>query len=551
MPHKIQQIKRQNQEAISRLFTEHWGDEKIILHRAVFQTAELSGLKAVENGEISRSRIERKMKSLRKFITLILLVITMLGGCAPFSSQETPSPATGTPGSTLPETADRPSQAEPIRTDSGGPFLLVQTAVDGYSIIDFADLSITPFDPPGPDQEYRLAENLSPSGTQMLFPVSKNETLVYAFSTESTLTIAHLDENSESFQPERAASAAREALPGLKYSDEALLNAVNHAFQQSITSIQWFKSDRYLLTVQIAGETSTQLVLDDRHTGKRTPLEGQPALVEEFWVGPMGEKILLKKGFMFEPGVWQDDHYYLVDVRQGQADPIILPDDADNPRVFWFSQDYIGIIHQPAPVGGVGFSVIDTHSLAAHQFVSGAFSGAYPFSSAPSGTHILTIYQDLQANFTRLERKDDQGEIFNTKDLNQLCSVFTRVDENRYLLNCDEESLILQRDTFAILSFREPIFLFAQSPDRGRIVLVENDLQSNLLNTALDVHHPLDLAGDPAEIRWLPDSSGFLYRTSTSLYLYQLSTQTSTFLLESDLFGDYRNLNAVWMHLNQ
>jgi len=68
-----------------------------------------------------------------------------------------------------------------------------------------------------------------------------------------------------------------------------------------------------------------------------------------------------------------------------------------------------------------------------------------------------------------------------------------------------------------------------------------------LVDSALKDRQELNLAGDPLEILWLPDSSGFLYRTARHLYHYDLATAVNHQLLMSDFFGDYRNLNAVWI----
>ena len=490
----------------------------------------------------------------REFILtfLFMLIGSLLAACAPLPIQGTltssPTPLTdiNQPGTATP--IHQPARIQtPIRTN-GGPFLLLQSSVDGYSLINFTDLSITPFDPPGPDRENNLTENLSPGKTQMLFQIRREEVGIYSFITDQIHTTYHLESDGNIFQTKIAVQDARKSLPDLKYSDEALLMAVKNAFLQSISTIQWFQSDRYRLTVLPSGETSTQLTLDDHQTGMRMALEDQPALVESFWPGPEGEKILLKKSFIFEPGIWQDDRYYLVDVRGQQAAPMPLPDDADNPGVFWFDSNTIGIIHHPAPAGGRNFSLVDIDSLSIELVVSGHFDGLRRF-----GTGVLTIHQDTEAEITTLNLWDLEGQRIDTQSLEGLCVFSASLSGDRLLMNCGLEGLLVtaQDQNLALSPFGEAVFLMSPTPDEEAFILVTQGSAVKLLDSVLKEIESLTLEAPPLEIRWLPDSSGFLYRTPRSLYLYEIQSKTNTFLIESDLFGDYRNLNAVWIHLSE
>jgi hypothetical protein len=482
-----------------------------------------------------------KLNFLKPAPTLIL--ITLLIACAQQST--THPPISGEDPTPL---IEDPTAATPTMTsllDSGGPFLLIQTGVDVYSLINFADRSITPFDPPGPNVEVNLAENLSPSGTQMLFPTRSNEISVYSFLTGEVHTTYHLEEKSSLFQPELAATAAREALPGMKYSDQALLTGVKNAFLQSISAIQWFQSDRYLLTVLPATATSTQLTLDDTQTESQTPLEELPALVEDFWVGPDGERILLKKGFMFEPGVWQDDRYYIIDVSEKLAVPIPLPEDADNPRVFWFGSETIGIIHQPELAGGRDFSLVDAASLTQKRIISGPFNDLHRLSEG-----ILTVHHEPEADITTLSLRDLMGSVLDSRQVKGLCFFSAIPGEDRLLMNCGLESVLIEihGQSLSANPFGKPFFLLSNSPDDQSYILVTQDSEIKRLAPSLKEIEPLLLKAPPLEIRWLPDSSGFLYRTPHSLYLFDLQSKKNTFIIESDLFGDYRNLNAVWVN---
>lgn len=496
--------------------------------------------------------ITGKMKITWRLIILSALCpsVLFLCACSPLWAPNAPSdsPETLTPTRETPVVPQTATQTTAAGRTSDGPFLLLQTDPAAYSIINFSDLSITPFDPPGPAQHYDLAENLSPSATQMLFPVREGETQVYSFITGKTQSTYTHESDLSIFLPDNAAAAAREALPDLKYSDEALLSAVKNTFLQSISQIHWFKSDRYHLSVVPSGPTSTQLTLDDHETGMREALEALPGLVEDFWVGPEGEMILLKKGAVFEPGVWQDDRYYVVDVRKKQAEPIFLPQNADNPRVFWFSPGKIGIIHQPALSGGVNFSLVNAETHVQNLTLSGPFDGLMPV-----GKRILTIHQDQEADTTTLTLWNQDGQVFQTEEIKGICFFNARPSDEIVAMNCGLESVLVetQEDNLALTPFREANFLLAASPEGRCIILITQESETILLNHALQAVETLQLEASPLEIRWLPDSSGFLYRTAGSLYLYQIKTKTSIFLVASDLLGDYRNLNAVWIQLGE
>ncbi len=481
-----------------------------------------------------------------------VLMLFLLSACGPkmtrVASPGVMEKKTPSSEADVPTPSGLPAKTKTPSPTSGGPFLLLQTGAAAYSMIDFSDLSIMPFDPPGPDQQYNLPENLSPSGTQMLFPVREDEVLIYSFITRKTHPIDILESDSNIFKPVLAASAAREALPGLKYSDEALLSAVKNAFVQSTSNIQWFKSDRYHLTALPGSETSTQLTLHDHLTGRRETLENQPGLVEAFWIGPAGEKVLVKKAYMFDPGVWQDDRYYVVDVRRKQANPIPLPENADNPRVFWFSPSKIGIIHHPAPIGGTDFSLVAVESTSRKLILDGQFDNLCQF-----GEGILTLHQDQESKTSTLTLRDLEGQVLQMQDHESVCFFSASISEASRLMNCGSESVLVEKqdEHLFVNPFREALSLLTPSPDGNLYIQVTQASTTMLLDKSLEEIQTLTLEAPPLEILWLPDSSGLLYRTPRTLYLYQLGSQNNTFLLESDLLGDYRNLNAVWIQLEE
>jgi len=73
------------------------------------------------------------------------------------------------------------------------------------------------------------------------------------------------------------------------------------------------------------------------------------------------------------------------------------------------------------------------------------------------------------------------------------------------------------------------------------------DENISLWDANLSSSEEIQKAGNPQEFLWLPDSSGFLYRTAGKLYFYDLQTKSSTLLITSEFLGDYRNLNAAWI----
>lgn len=477
---------------------------------------------------------------------LAFLILVSFSACIPQNPGEiaadTPFPV---------ETSEAHPTASPTKDPaplSGGPFLLLQSGVDSYSIINFADLSIIPFDPPEPNRQYTLGANLSPSQTQMLFAVSQEEVQVYSFITGKVHTTYHLISDPPLFQIDQAVEAARAALPGLQYSEEALTTAVKNALIQSKGKIQWFQSDRYRLSVMESGPTSTQLTLDDQQTGSREPLEDSPALVEAYWIGPSGELILLKKGTIFDGSAWRDDRYYIVDSHARTAVPIELPENAVNPRVFWFTSGLVGIIHQPSPAGGVDFSLFSVSTQTMQRIVTGPFDAIRRL-----GDGLLTFTQDRENEKTTLTLQNLTGQVIHTQEEAGLCFFSVGLSGDRLLMNCGPESILVegQQERLSVEPFGAAVFQLATSPNGNLTIHLSQDSAARLLDSSFSLISLLTLESDPLEIRWLPDSSGFIYRTSNGLYLYQIAEQASTFLLASDLFSDYRNLNAAWIRFEE
>jgi len=477
-----------------------------------------------------------------------LLICLLITSCTAHESEHTPV-TSGSPTAVpqLVETNIPTQDTSPTLTEtlaSDGPFLLLQTDFDVYQVIDFNLETITPIDLPDSNEQYRLAGNLSPTGTQILLFVSEDEVQVIDLSTGGIRkTFTHSNLNLSQFQSDQAARAAWEASPESTNSADDMLSAVQSAYPESILNIQWYQDDDHILWVLTGSETSTNLFLDDLQTGERVQLEDMPGLVQDAWISPDGNDVLLKKSYNFEPGTWQDDQYYLVNINRREAVLISLPEDVKNPSLSWWSSQSIGIIHQTALTGGVHFSIIDTASLETTQIIEGAFTFLYSYSGS-----FLILLQDQEEKISELSIIDLNGHELRSNTLNQLCSLKAVFNE-KIILNCETKSVLLDSDLQEHL-FEDPVFLLSLSPDGQASVLVTRTDSVSLLDDSLVMSRSLTLDGVPLEIRWLPDSSGFIYRTQGELHHYDLSSEEDKLLLVSDLYSDYTNMNAVWMNPN-
>jgi len=467
---------------------------------------------------------------------IILVIFMIIGGCMPVDDKpiqtaSMPSTAVSTPSKTTTPTL------------SNGPLLLIQINYEEYHIIDIFQQTIYPFDPPGEGKRYDLAENLSPNRKKIFFSLNDENIVIVDFDRKQEHLRDELNLNASLFQPEKAAEEALEIMPELDISYGDVLSSVTQAFSQSKTNLQWCESDRYLLFVLENSETSTNLHLKDLQTGTQIQLEEQPALVQDYWISPGGDDILLKKGFMFEVDVWQDDSYYLIDIDAQDAEPITLPPGSDHPSLSWLGTQYIGITHQTLPLGGVDFTVVNALTLESTQIIQGTFSQINLFDEK-----LLVLSQDQEMKTSYIELMDFTGQILKSHRLDDVCVVHATVN-GKILLNCEMESLLLD-ESLQPQSFGDPIFLLSPAPDRQSSILVTRHGKSYLLDADLTDRQSLALNGSLLEILWLPDSSGFLYRIQGKLYYYDLQSKRSLLLVNSDLFGDYTNMNAVWINID-
>jgi len=442
-----------------------------------------------------------------------------------------------------------PSTKNAIRTlipNSIDPLLLIQTDFDTYKILDVKHKQLQPIALPVGNHQYELKKNLSPSGSLMLFPINDQKVVVFSLITGKVVKTFDIQGVSKRFSSELAAEAAQNAFPDLSFTEEDLETAVTNTFTASMLNYKWFKNDRFLLIVTIGDETNTHLCLYDLQSGTSDILESAGGLVEDFWVSPDGEMILLKKGLINDPFRWEDDRYYLLDVGDRSITAIQLSKEVDMPSIFWFSTESIGIIHQPEVVGGNNFSLLDITSMESHLVVPGNFTGLYSTKQK-----LLTIHQDKQKSTTILKLRELTGEIVQSQEIEATCYVNAIVNGQGCLLSCETKSYLIDFESFSIAPFIEPIQIYSLSPDGNTIIVINRHYQASLCEPGLEECYKVALDDEPLEILWLPDSSGFLYRASSKLFHYDLASNTKNILLSSDLFSDYRNLNAVWVNFGE
>jgi hypothetical protein len=487
-----------------------------------------------------------KTKVNSRFLWIFLLCLwhSILLGC----TKETPiqdfqaAQPTLTPFSTLaPSPSTTPSMTHKSLPKTGGPFLLIQSGFTDYAILDISTGDSTPVNLPGSKGTINLNANASPSNQRMFFFVEEGKIAVSDLTTGQIISTQSLIPGDPLFQADAVLESARAAFPETDYLDAELLNLIQKAYDQSITDIRWYQSDRYWLLPRAASPTSTNLSLYDHETKTYQQLDEQPGLVLDYLVGPNGDHILLKKGIINEPRFWEDKQYFVINTYSGTTQAFKLPEFVDNPRLFWIQTNKIGIIHQMRPVGGVDFSIYDLENDETNLVIKGSFTH---ISQYKDGLFSIMVNQDktttILALTSFLEVTSKQQTI------NRRCQYKARMGD-LILLNCETESLLVDED-LSVTPFDEPVAIIAPSSDNA--ILVTRAGETFLLNMTTLERQPLILEGPPLEIRWLPDLSGFLYRTGGNLYIYNLAKEDNRLLISSEIFGDYTNINAVWINLD-
>ena len=162
---------------------------------------------------------------------------------------------------------------------------------------------------------------------------------------------------------------------------------------------------------------------------------------------------------------------------------------------------------------------------------------------------MLSCHQNQDNISTKFLLRKPNGQMIDSQTIDGLCSVKAILNAYKLLINCQDKSMILEENPFSITPFGKSIQIIALSPYRSQLVILFADQTAVLLTDSLVEIESLRLQKTPNEIHWLPDSSGFLYRAIDQLHYHNLTSQADLFLVSSDFFFDYRNLNAVWVHI--
>ena len=162
---------------------------------------------------------------------------------------------------------------------------------------------------------FKLAQSVSPGGSSTL-PLGREMVI----SKQRRSKPFSFQEEPSPFQPALAA-VAHQRLPNINLSEEELITAVENAFLQSNTKTKWHDSDWAFFFVGEDAITENHLYLFNRAKDESMRVESMPALVGDFQVSPDGNLVLVKKGYIFDPGTWQDDRYYLIDMSRIRQRP--------------------------------------------------------------------------------------------------------------------------------------------------------------------------------------------------------------------------------------
>jgi hypothetical protein len=424
-----------------------------------------------------------------------------------------------------------------------GPLLLVQTDVNTYHLIDLGSNWILPYEPPGNGQEHHLSRNLSPNGEYILFFLPDiHKALIIQILTGEITHSYDLNHALTTLDAQKIAKEASANLTNTGFAYEMLEPHVDNSILASLQEIQWYKSDQSTLIVREGSATSTHLFLDDHQTINIKQLEELPGLVEDYWVKNSTSQILLRKGYINQPNIWQDDRYYILDLINNTELEITLPENINSPSVYWLSDNQIGIIHQRTPFGGENFSIFNLDSMITTLVIPGQFNTIQSFNG-----NILAISQLQNTDKTIFYLSQATGEVINTKEIAGFCTYKAKISYEQILLNCENESVLLEGSNLLIQPFRDRITIISRTPDGKHFIIVTDTSEIFLLDDRLENWQLIKLNDFPYEIRWLPDSTGFIYRAVNQLIYYDLENQKNQVLFTSDFFADYRNLNAIWI----
>jgi len=476
-------------------------------------------------------------------VILLLAFLLMLTACN--GPQESPTPIaspTADQVTTATESLTPTPTSAPTQTPfpaSDGPFLLIQSDSQTYEIIDFSLNQRYPVDLPDVEQKIGLSGSLSPSKTVLKLPVQEDQLKLFNFITGNLQTI---DLPNSGFDLAQTAELAQAAFEEMGLTLEAAQDAVQASYSNSIANTQWYQDDGHLLAVTTGSPTSTQLSLVDAVTGQVETLETLPGLLEKFTLS--GDWALLKKGLINEPGYSLDDHYYVLNLVTRETQPINLPTDSDNPIIAWFGASTLSIIHQSQPVGGINFSMLNLDGMDTQLVIEGLFSSVQRYQDG-----LLVFRTDPDTMESIIQLIDLSGQVIKETTLPTAGNLVAIVGD-KIIVDLETSSILLDSELNAA-EFSGPIFLLSSAPNGSTRVLVNRSGQTTLLDSSLGNPQPIELESAALEVRWLSDSSAFLYRTLGKLYLYDLAEGSSTLLFESGLLGDYANTNAAWVNISE
>lgn len=483
---------------------------------------------------------------IKSFINLTLLISLwmILPGCLSSPANPGTGELQASPTDSievLPTTV--PNQTHAPLPQQGGPFLLIQTNLEEYKIFNFSTIESVSFNPPMPYRGFNLNDRLSPTGQKMFFPDGQGNIIVTDLITGQILETHSPSNNAPIFDLNLAVEAARSSLTEIDYPDANLMTSIETAYHESIANIRWYQNDQYLLTVHSSTPTSTNLSLYDLASKTRIELEKLPGLVLDYQVSPGGKHILVKKAYFDEPQTWMHDLYYLINIDTKEVQPIPMPSLVDNPSLSWLNNELIGINHQMQPIGGVDYSIFNLNNQALRHMVKGPFTHINQYKDK-----LFILKQNNAPDITTISLISYEGETLKLQEINNRCVYKGRMGDF-ILINCETESLLLD-ENLDITPLGNRVSLLSSAPGGDNVIFVNQDGGTFLLNQISLERQPILMEGTPLEIRWLPDGSGFLYRLSGELHLYDINLKQSTLILTSAHLSDYTNINAIWIDMN-
>lgn len=422
----------------------------------------------------------------------------------------------------------------------GGPLLLIQTGFSEYQLLNPAAQTSYPFALPTENPHFRLRDHQSPSGKLLLIPKNIDEGVILELKT-SEIVQSYNFENQDLFDPDHTATLTKPIAENVNLTKDEILKALNQSHHLSRQLLRWYQNDSFLLSVKDSGQSSTSLFLEDLQTGKSIQLDYSPGFVEDFSINTAQHLILLKKGYIFTSNPHQDKHYYLINGNDLTSGEIPIPADIVNPSVNWICDNLIGITHQSHLNRGSGFSLFDIEKWSISQIINSEFSHLISFNQ-----NLLVIRNAPKTRSTVFELLTYKGELLASQTIDKTCH-YQASHSNFLFVQCDLKSYIFD-DNLKVQPFIDSFTSLPTAPDGNATVLVNRSGQTFLLDANFQIQAELNLLETPLEIQWLPTSNGFIYRALGKLYYYDLIKQQDFLLLESDLFSDYTNMNAVWLN---